>query len=358
YKVTGTTVELTPGDAGTIDGKKQFIGLRVQYDKTLQTITALNETQGNLTSTLEQLNRGAALNKAALEPELMSAASGEDRGKRRVIGFQDAPPQLVKAITVTEDRMFFEHRGINIRGIARAFFSRYAKDEDEPLARQGGSSITQQLVKNLLLSPEKTLKRKFAEAYMSVILETRLSKEEIFALYCNQIYMGQQSGFAINGIGQAAQNYFGKDVTQITLPEAAFLAGTIRSPNRYNPFRHPDVALARRNQVLDSMAETGAITAAEAAGAKQTPLTLAPKKAGYDEGGVQYFSDYVEAELEKKLTDPAALQRLRVYTTVDMDLQRAADAAVTNRLARLDKSFRKVPPGTLQAALVALNAQT
>ena len=165
-----------------------------------------------------------------------------------MVGFNDLPPDLVKSITVTEDRSFFEHHGVNVRGIIRALLRRYDTDPNSPIARQGGSSITQQLVKNVLVSPEQARarsgfeawQRKTAEAYMSIILETRLSKEQIFSLYCNQAYLGQQAGFSINGFGEAADAYFNKDVTNLTLPEAAFLAGIIRSPNRYNPFHDPE----------------------------------------------------------------------------------------------------------------------
>src|SRR5207245_8858710 len=132
------------------------------------------------------------------------------RAKRRVIGLRHLPRELVKSVTTTEDRSFFEHYGVNVGGIIRALLRRYDADPNSPLAHQGGSSITQQLVKNLLLSPERTLKRKVAEAYMSIILETRLSKEEIFTLYCNQVYLGQQSGFSINGFGEASSAYFNK----------------------------------------------------------------------------------------------------------------------------------------------------
>src|SRR5206468_1900450 len=116
--------------------------------------------------------------------------------------------------------------------------------------------------------------RKAAEAYMSIILETRLSKEQIFALYCNQVYLGQQAGFSINGFGEAAAAYFSKDVTNLTLPEAAFLAGLIRSPNRYNPYHDINTATARRNQVLDSMVDAGAITREQADAAKAGPLQV------------------------------------------------------------------------------------
>ena len=174
--------------------------------------------------------------------------TGRERAKRKVIGFNDLPTNLVNAITVTEDRSFFEHHGVNFRGILRAAVRRYDSDPNSPIARQGGSSITQQLVKNLLLSPEQTPKRKISEAYMSIILETRLSKEQIFSLYSNQVYMGQQSGFSINGFGEAASAYFNKDVTNLTLPESAFLAAIIRSPNRYNPYHDLPTATARRNR--------------------------------------------------------------------------------------------------------------
>src|SRR5262249_7663985 len=175
--------------------------LRIQFARGGKSITGIADKE-----------TGAHLDKALLEPEIISSLTGHERAKRRVVGFDDLPPDLIKAITVTEDRSFFEHHGINFRGILRALLRRYDTDPNSPLARQGGSSITQQLVKNLLLTPERNglpgLKRKIAEAYMSVILETRLSKEEIFALYCNQAYLGQQSGFAINGFGEAASAYF------------------------------------------------------------------------------------------------------------------------------------------------------
>ncbi|HKP48356.1 MAG TPA: transglycosylase domain-containing protein, partial [Pyrinomonadaceae bacterium] len=226
-------------------------------------------------------------------------------------------------------------------------------------ARQGGSSITQQLVKNLLLSPERTLRRKVAEAYMSIILETRLSKEQIFSLYANQVYLGQQSGFSINGFGEAADAYFNKDVTNLSLSESAFLAGLIRSPNRYNPYHDLETATARRNQVLDNMAETGAITADEAAKAEAQPLQVSQTKGRIDISDAPYFADYVQSQLGDIIAGQGAAEHLRIYTSIDLDLQRAAYAAVTKQLAALDKiEAKRFEPGTLQAALIAMNAKT
>ena len=347
YALDGSTVEIDPGAESNVDYTKAFAPLLVQFARGGKSITTITEK-----------DNGARLDKAQLEPELISSVTGRERAKRRVVGFNDLPHDLVQAITVTEDRAFFEHHGVNIRGIIRALLRRYDSDPNSPLAHQGGSSITQQLVKNLLLSPERTLKRKLAEAYMSVILETRLSKEEIFALYCNQVYLGQQSGFSINGFGEASSAYFNKDVTTLTLPESAFLAGLIRSPNRYNPFHDPDTARSRRNQVLESMAETGAITQDQAKQAEAVELKMAPAKGRIDVSDAPYFADYVQNQLGDLITGQGA-NHLRIYTSVDMDLERAAYAAVTKQLASLDKiEAKRFPEGTVQAALVAMNART
>src|SRR5213595_36751 len=347
YTMSGSMVDIDPGADSIVDNARPYLQVRVEFNRAGKSIAYLTDRQN-----------GGHLEKAQLEPELISSVTGRERAKRRVIGFDDLPHDLVNAIVVTEDRSFFEHHGVNIRGIIRALLRRYDSDPNSPLARQGGSSITQQLVKNLLLSPEYSLKRKLSEAYMSVILETRLSKQEIFALYCNQVYLGQQSGFSINGFGEAASAYFSKDVTNLTLPESAFLAGLIRSPNRYNPFHDPETARARRNQVLESMAETGAITQNQAKQAEATDLKLEPAKGRIDISDAPYFADYVQNQLGDLITGQGA-DHLRIYTSIDMDLQRAAYAAVTKQLTALDKiEAKRFPEGTLQAALVAMNAHT
>ena len=348
YLVNGTAVEIEPSGASSVDGRQQFAHVRVQFNGA-----------GKAINSLYDLDNRSALQRAWLEPELISSVTGTERAKRKVIGFGDLPPHLIKAITVTEDRSFFEHYGVNIRGIIRAFIRRVDSDPNSPIARQGGSSITQQLVKNLLLSPEQTWRRKSAEAYMSIIMETRLTKEEIFTLYCNQVYMGQQAGFSINGFGEASTAYFNKDVTNLTLAESAFLAGLIRSPNRYNPYTKIETATARRNQVLDSMAEAGAISADDAQKAKESPLHVVSARGRIDVSDAPYFADYVQNQLGDMIAGGAGTEHLRIYTTIDMDLQRAAYAALTKQLTALDKiQSRRFEPGTLQAALVAMNAKT
>jgi penicillin-binding protein 1B len=348
YSLKGETVEVEPSAEMSVDGQRLFPSLNVQFARGGKTIAAISDLKG-----------GARYDRAQLEPELISSVTGKERAKRKVVGFKDLPKHLIDAVTTTEDRAFFQHYGVNFRGIFRALVRRYNADPSSPIARQGGSGITQQLVKNLLLSPEQTLRRKLAEAYMSIILETRLTKEQIFELYCNQVYLGQQSGFSINGMGEAASAYFNKDVTQLSLSEAATLAGLIRSPNRYNPYKDVETATARRNQVLDDMVETGAAAPEQAAAAKAETLKVVPTKGRVDSLDAPYFADYVQNQLGDIITEQGTAQHLRIYTTIDMDLQRAAYAAVTKQLGALDKLYaKKVPAGTLQAALVAMNPRT
>ncbi len=347
YSVEGDVLAIEPGTNGTIDGKKVFPALSVKFSKDQKSVAAIGDRDLNV-----------QVGDTRLEPKILSSIAAEGDGRRKSVTFNDLPPHLIKAITVTEDRAFFEHYGVNFRGIARALWRRYEGDDGSPLANQGGSSITQQLVKNLLLNRDQTLERKVTEAYMSMILETRLSKQDIFTLYANQIYLGQQSGVSIYGVGEAANVYFGKDVSQLTLPEAAFIAGIIRSPNRYNPFKNPDRVKERRNQVLESMHETGDITDQQLADDRNLPIELKPISNRKDLQGMPYFSQYAIDELPKLVADPEALQHLRVYTSIDPDLQRIAYEVVSKRLDALDKHFPKKAKGNLNAALVAIRPKT
>lgn len=347
YSVEGDVLGIEPGLTGIIDGKKVFPSLSVKFSKDLKSVAAIGDRDAN-----------TQINEARLEPKILSSIAAEGDGRRKTVTFNDLPPHLIKAITVTEDRAFFEHYGVNVRGIARALWRRYEGDENSPIANQGGSSITQQLVKNLLLTRDQTLERKVTEAFMSVILETRLSKQEIFTLYANQIYLGQQSGVSIYGVGEAANAYFGKDVSQLSLPEAAFLAGIIRSPNRYNPYKNPDRVKERRNQVLESMLEAGEISEQQLAEGRNVSIELKQISNTRDLQGMPYFSQYAIEELPKIVADPEALQHLRVYTSIDPDLQRIAYEIVNKRLATLDKHFPKKEKGVLNASLVAIRPKT
>ena len=348
YQANGNQIEIEPGTTAMIDGAKVFPSLVVKFRK-----------DGKAVESIADADAKKDVAQTKLEPKILSSITEEVNSRRKVVTFNDLPKHLVKAITTTEDRAFFEHYGVNLRGIARALWRRYEnEDDDSPIAKQGGSSITQQLVKNLLLNNDKTLTRKATEAYMSLILETRLSKEEIFTLYANQIYLGQQNGISIYGVGEASNVYFGKDVSQLDLSEAAFLAGIIRSPNRYNPYKNLERVTERRNQILDSMLETNEISQVQHDESRNEKLTLKQISATKDLQGMPYFSQFAIEEIPKVVNDPKAVQHLRVYTTIDPDLQKKAYEIVAARLDKLEKYFPKQSKGNLNAALVAIRPKT
>src|SRR5262245_53165498 len=347
YSARNNVIEIYPGADTKIDGEKAFPNLRVVFGR-----------GGEVIQNLVDLDNQQRLGQAQVEPELISSVVNQEREKRKIIDYKDLPQTLVDAITSIEDRQFFEHSGINWRGVLRALFRDYQAGE----IKEGGSSITQQLVKNFFLKPDRTWKRKLSEAYMSIILEQRLSKEKIMEMYCNQIYLGQRGGFSVNGFGEAARSYFGKDVSQLSLQESALLAGIIQSPNRLSPFTHADEALKRRNKVLDDMVDSEKITIDQAAAAKKTPLgVVAAKSQGVDAADAPYFIDYLTRQVESQYDErDGSLRSLRIYSTVDMQLQQAAFQAVSTRMAEVEKLFAKRKGGTagLQAAMVAMNPKT
>jgi penicillin-binding protein 1B len=313
----------------------------VQFDKK----DRIKEITGDMGVTLESYT---------LEPEILTTDAAMKTGKRPQLSFKDVPPVLLHAILSIEDRRFFEHGGVDIWGVGRALLRNATDDETS----QGGSTITQQLVKNSFLTPERTLRRKYAEAMTAFALERRLSKQDIFALYCNEIYLGQRGAISVRGVEQAARIFFGKELKDLSLSESATIAGMIQSPNRYAPDRHPEQSAARRNLVLGAMARDGVITLAEARAAAQEPVKVAPFDDG-EQSTAPYFIDYVNRVVESRLGEEVKTDErgLRVYTTIDLDLQQLAEAAVKRQLERLDKVYKK--NGTRpQAALVALDPKT
>ncbi len=347
YAIRNNVIEIYPGSDTLIDGQKAFPNLRVVFNRT-----------GEGVQDIVDLDNQQRMGQAQIEPELISSVVNQEREKRKIIEYKDLPQTLVDAITAIEDRQFFEHSGINWRGVLRALFRDYQSGE----IREGGSSITQQLVKNLYLKPDRTPKRKLSEAYMSIILEQRLSKEEIMAMYCNQIYLGQRGGFSINGFGEAARAYFGKDISHLTLQESALLAGIIKSPNYYSPFSHEERARERRNLVLEKMVEADKITRDQAEAAKKAPLGLVAGRSGMvDASDAPYFIDYLTRQLESQYDERGGnLRSLRIYSTIDLDLQHAAYQAVSKQMVEVDRLMSQRKKGTagLQCALVAMNAKT
>jgi penicillin-binding protein 1B len=292
---------------------------------------------------------GSSLESFTLEPEVLSNDLSSKSGKREILNYAEIPPLLVHAILAIEDRRFFDHAGVDVSGLARAFL-RNAGDER---LGQGGSTITQQLVKNTYLSPEKTLQRKFAEAMLAIALERRLSKDDIFALYCNEVYLGQRGAATVRGIKEAAAIYFAKDMKDLDVAQAATIAGMIQGPGRYSPLRHADAAQGRRNTVIAAMQRDGWISEEQARTAYNEPVTVAPAPT-LDNSLAPYFVDYVNRVAESDFDTSGASQR--IYTTIDLELEQLAEQALQHQLDKLDGAYKGNEKP--QAALVAIDPHT
>jgi penicillin-binding protein 1B len=280
--------------------------------------------------------RSGELGAYELEPEMITSLFDEQRSKRQLLKYDQIPPVMVNAVLAIEDRRFFQHGGVNFVRMFEAAWIDFWHERHE----QGGSTLTMQLSRGFFLTPEKTVKRKLIEMLIAEELEQKLNKQQIFEFYSNWVDLGQRGSFAIRGFGEASHDYFNKDLKDITLPEAALLAGIIQRPSYLSPYRHPERALERRNLVLDSMVETHAISKADAEKAKATPLKLAPPNV--EASDAPYFVDLVRENLigkinERDLND----ESYRIYTTLDPDLQRAAAQAVESGIKLVDDQVTK-----------------
>ncbi len=344
---------------GTYSLNGESISVKPGPQSYLATDGATIATPGGAVQTITAEN-GAALSAYKLEPQLITALSEDkNRTKRRMVTYDQIPPRMVQAVLAIEDRRFFEHAGINY---VRTFKCA-VQDVLSHHMGCGGSTLTQQLARGFFLTPEKTYKRKIAEIMITYQLEDRFTKQQIFEMYANQINLGQRGSFAVNGFGEAAQAYFGKNLKALNLGECALLAGMIQRPNYFSPYRHLERATERRNLVLDSMVETGAITEAQAAATKAQPIKLAP--ADVDASEAPYFVDLVHDQIVARIGDyDSGHSSLRIYTSLDPELQKAAAEAVEAGMRNVDQMVRAQhrkggPPIAMpQVALVALNPHT
>ena len=293
-----------------------------------------------------------------LEPDLITNLSDRSREKRRLVKYADIPKVLVNAIISAEDKRFFQHAGFDpLRVIKTA----YTDVTERRL--YGASTLSMQLARMFWLTPQKTMRRKAAEVLITLLLEQKLNKEQIFEFYSNQVPLGMRGSFAIHGFGEASRAYFGKDISQLSLAESATLAGLIQGPSRRNPYRHPERARERRNKILDLMLENGFITEAQHQAAVAEPIKLAP--AGMESTEAPYFVDLVNDELQSDFGDyDFQTSTYRVYTTLDLNLQRAAAESVRIGMEEVDRRLSKrrwpkgVTPPQAQCALVAIDPET
>ena len=275
---------------------------------------------------------------------------GEDRV---ILTPEEVPPLLAEGLKAIEDRNFDDHRGFSITGILRALVVNLRAGA----ARQGGSTLTQQLVKSYFLTNERTIERKLRELAMAVILELRFSKEALLTAYINEIFLGQNGARAIHGFGLGAQFYFNKPINELDVAEIATLISIIRGPSYYNPFRHPERALSRRNRILDTFYSDGLIAAQTHARAIESPLGVV---SATGRGGAYYpaFMDLVRSELSQRYSSAdLRSQGLRIFTTLQPRLQENTQQAISQTLSAIERD-RQLPANSLQAASVISDSQT
>ena len=292
-----------------------------------------------------------------LEPELVGAYYGLDREQRELVRLAQLPGHLSNAVLAVEDQRFASHHGVDFRRILGALVANLRAGG----IRQGGSTLTQQLVKNFFLTPEQTLSRKAQEAVMALLVEARYDKEAILEAYMNEVYLGQRGSTAIHGVGEGARFYFGKRAEDLSVADSAVLAAILQSPNRISPHHHPERALRRRNLVLTLMRDQGRLDEAEYERAVFEPLQVA--SVNPDAGQARYFLDVLRRQLPE-VYDREVLEAegLRIYSTLDTRLQRAAARALVQGLERIEKARPELvsedPDRRLQGCLVVLRPQT
>ncbi|HWF11862.1 MAG TPA: transglycosylase domain-containing protein, partial [Bryobacteraceae bacterium] len=273
--------------------------------------------------------------------------------ERILVTYNKIPSLLVQAILSAEDKRFFSHRGLDLPRMAKAAYIDFKDGRKE----QGASTLTMQLVRGLWLEPDKLWMRKLAEAMMTIHLEREWSKEKIFETYANQVYLGRQAAYSVHGFGQGARIFFGKDLHDITLPEAALLAGLVQRPSWFNPFRHADRAKERRDIVLGLMHENRYITDAAYKAAVASPVRVTENASR--EAPAPYFLDLVNEDLQAGQNDDSPIRD--VYSTLDLNLQHAAEESITSGMRDVDKLLAKrngKGGPRAEAALIAIDPHT
>jgi penicillin-binding protein 1B len=320
------------------DGTQAALQLRADFD-------------GSHLRSLTDLKTEKPVTLARLDPLLIGGIYPAHNEDRVLVKLNEMPPLLIKGLIAVEDRQFYTHHGVDPRGVARALVTTL-----RGAGLQGGSTLTQQLVKNFFLTPERTLRRKFTEMIMAQLLELHYSKEEILEAYANEIYLGQDGNRAIHGFGLASHFYFNRPLSQLDLPQAALLVGLVKGPSYYDPRRHPARALSRRNLVLQEMLQQQAITQQQYATARATGLGVVEQAPG---GTSLYpaFVELVHRQLRRDYREEdLRSEGLQIFSSLDPLAQFAAERALTTRLTQLEKA-RRIPPQALEGAIVVSNTQ-
>src|ERR1700738_3555168 len=354
FVVQGNTVEIRPSKLSYFAATN---GLSVQF-------------AGKSIKSIRPLGGGTDFGSADIEPELITNLFDSAREKRRPVLYQDLPPALVHAIMSAEDKRYLEHGGFDFVRIVGAAWADLRHSSNH---YQGASTITMQVARTFFFSNERTWRRKVAEAMVAIELEQRFSKQQIFELYANEVYLGNRGSFGIRGFSEASVAYFGKDMRQLTLAECAYLAGIIRAPNCYSSAdHHPERGAQARDRVRAQMLENSYVNEPDVQEAKKAELKII--KASVSGSEAPYFVDMVKDHLLDKYSENDLVsENFRVYTTLDPALQRAAASAVEAGMKNVDTLLAKKydrwrkeqakkgtnePIPQAQAALVALDQRT
>lgn len=315
--VNGSQVEVFVRGFRFYDGEERAQRVRVRFAS--GQVAALSRADG------------AALPVIRLEPLLIGGLYPAHQEDRILIRLAETPSYLIQALTTVEDRDFFEHHGVSLRSIGRAAWVNASSGR----LQQGGSTLTQQLVKNFFLSNERSLSRKLNEALMAILLELHYDKEEILEAYLNEVFLGQDGNRAVHGFGLASQYYFSQPLAELELHQVALLVGMVKGASFYNPRRHPERAKERRDLVLDMLAEQGAISAEQLEVAKQQTLGVT-SKGSLANTSYPAFMDLVKRQLREDYREQDLTEEgLRIFTSLDPVLQQKAEKSMAEAFARL-----------------------
>lgn len=337
-RVNGSQVELHTRGFQFFDGAEQGRHIRLRFS-------------GDSIASLTDVTQGEALSVARLEPLTIGGIYPAHNEDRLLVSLDQTPPYLLETLVAVEDRDFYSHFGVSPRAITRAFWANLTAGR----LVQGGSTLTQQLVKNFFLTSERSLVRKANEAVMAVLLDWHYDKDTILESYLNEVFLGQDGQRAIHGFGLASQYFFNQPLAELQLHQVALLVGMVKGPSAFNPRRHPERALARRNLVLDLLVEQQVISDAEGARFKQKPLDVTPK-GSLVSSSFPAFLDLVKRQLkvdyrEEDLTE----EGLRIFTSFNPILQIKAETALESTL----KGFQgRKGADQIEAAMVVTNPET
>lgn len=331
-----------------LENKSALITSEVAASGVAETST---NASANINPNTNEINSYNDLPILRMEPPIIGGIYPGHNEDRALLKYEQFPKPLIDALISVEDRKFFTHWGIDPRGIARALFKTVTGQRIE-----GGSTLTQQLVKNFFLTSERTLTRKATEVLMSLLLELHYSKEEILETYLNEIFLGQDASRAIHGFGLASYYYFDRPLERLELQEVATLVGMVKGPALYDPRKHPDAAIKRRNVVLQEMVSLNVITQAQFVVARQKSLGVVQRPPS---GTSPYpaFMQFVYRQLQRDYREEdLRSEGLRIFTTLDPYIQGKAEEALKTRLVSIEKS-RKIPVNTLEGSVVVSSTQ-